>query len=175
MSSQDPREDAGFERPEEPIDPQFLVALARVRPPAILLIVVGVLNLLGALYLFFSYRDIRDTDMGVWRERWEEFRKKQGPGPNRPEGGIFSPEGMREVALYASAIWGILTAIIGMLGLWGGVRMLSLRSYPLALTSAIVTAIPCLAFPTSCLLLGEAAGIWAIVVLLNGQVRAAFE
>ena len=38
---------------------------------------------------------------------------------------------------------------------------------------AVLTAIPCIS-PASCCLLGEAMGIWALVVLLNQEIRAAF-
>jgi hypothetical protein len=49
--------------------------------------------------------------------------------------------------------------------------MISLRNYGLAMTSAVLTVIPCV---TPCCLLGQAAGIWALVVLMNNDVRAAF-
>jgi hypothetical protein len=174
MNPQDPDENADGHQSGEALDPRYVAALARVRPAAIFLIVVSALNLIGVLLLFSANREYREEPRAVWKERWDEFRRKQGDGAKMQEGGIFSPEGMRDVFIWSTAIWGLLTGVTGMLGLWGGVRMLSLRSYPLALTSAIVTAIPCLSL-ASCFLLGVAAGIWAFVVLLNAEVRAMFD
>lgn len=70
----------------------------------------------------------------------------------------------------------ILSGVTGLgclLTMIGGWRMWSLRNYGLALTGAIVTAIPCISC-TACCGVGEGVGIWALVVLLNPDVRAAF-
>ena len=67
--------------------------------------------------------------------------------------------------------WGGLTALVAVLTLFGSIRMLSLHSYGLAMFGAILTAIPCV---TPCCLVGQIAGIWAIIVLMNPDVRRAF-
>ena len=51
--------------------------------------------------------------------------------------------------------------------------MLSLRAYGLAVAASVITAIPCISC-SACCGLGEGIGIWALVVLLNNDVRAAF-
>ena len=50
-------------------------------------------------------------------------------------------------------------------------RMLSLRSYGLCMTAAVVAVVPCTA---PCCCLGMAAGVWALVVLTRPEVKQAF-
>jgi hypothetical protein len=52
----------------------------------------------------------------------------------------------------------------------GGVRMMSLRSYGLAVTAAILALLPC----QPLFLLGLIFGIWALIVLSRPSVKAAF-
>jgi hypothetical protein len=66
---------------------------------------------------------------------------------------------------------GILWLVLSLVALLGSIRMMSLKSYGLAMTAAVITTIPCV---TPCCLLGQGAGIWALVVLLNSEVRSAF-
>jgi hypothetical protein len=66
---------------------------------------------------------------------------------------------------------GVLWLLLSLVALFGSIRMLALKSYGLAITAAFVTAIPCV---TPCCLLGQAAGIWGLVVLFNPEVRSAF-
>jgi hypothetical protein len=66
-----------------------------------------------------------------------------------------------------------VAAIVALLVILGAARMLVLKSYGLSLFAAILTAIPCIS-PSACCLLGEGVGIWAVIVLLNPDVRSAF-
>ncbi len=68
----------------------------------------------------------------------------------------------------------IITAIsvpVGILMLIAAMKMKKLESYGLAMTGAIVGMIPYL---SPCCLLGLPFGIWALVVLSDGSVKAAF-
>jgi hypothetical protein len=71
---------------------------------------------------------------------------------------------------------GIVTGIIGILVagvvIFGALKMQKLESYGLALTAAILTAVPC---TSPCCCIGIFTGIWAIVVLMNQEVKAAFQ
>jgi hypothetical protein len=60
-----------------------------------------------------------------------------------------------------------LTAAI----IFGAWKMKTLGDWNLAIVGAILAIIPCTS-PCCCLTIGP--GIWALVVLLNGEVRAAF-
>jgi hypothetical protein len=71
---------------------------------------------------------------------------------------------------FGGAVAGVLS---GVLAIVAGVRMLALKSYGLAVFSSVVLAIPCVSC-SACCGLGEGIGIWALVVLMNEEVRAAF-
>ena len=62
-----------------------------------------------------------------------------------------------------------MTLSLGIVTLYGGLKMFEVESYRLAMASAIAAMIPCY-----CCFLGLPAGIWAIVVLRDPAVRQAF-
>lgn len=70
-----------------------------------------------------------------------------------------------------SAAFGVFSLAMAVLVLVGAMKMKNLNNYALAMTSAIVAMIPCI---SPCCLLGFPFGIWAIVVLSDGSVKAAF-
>jgi hypothetical protein len=61
---------------------------------------------------------------------------------------------------------------VSCLVIFGAIRMKRRESYGIALTTAILSVIPC---PSSCCGLGVPFGIWAIIVLCNSNVKAAFK
>jgi hypothetical protein len=73
----------------------------------------------------------------------------------------------------ASVVVGVLGVLGAFLTIFGAIQMRGLRTYGLAMFGAVLAAIPCLSI-SACCGLGELAGIWAIVVLLNQEVKAAF-
>jgi hypothetical protein len=146
-------------------------ARQRVRLPAIFLIVVAVLNLLGALASFglgFTFSRMPPAELEKQAERqnpgqWQEL-KKQG----------YTAQDLIKWYTYAGfggAGVNILSALVAILG---GVRMLQLKSYGLAVFASVLAALPILSC-MGCCGIGEGIGIWAIVVLLNPDVRAAFQ
>ncbi len=62
----------------------------------------------------------------------------------------------------------IIDAIIA----YGAIKMMKLESYGFAVAAAILAIIPCLSSP--CIVLGLPFGIWALVVLMNPEVRKGF-
>ena len=54
----------------------------------------------------------------------------------------------------------------------GAIKMKNLQNYGLAMTSAIIALIPCF---SPCCVLGLPFGIWALVVLSDNRVKAAFQ
>jgi hypothetical protein len=87
-----------------------------------------------------------------------DMRGRQDPFPFAFSGGI-------------NAATGALQTIIGILVIVGAGKMRRLESYGFAMAAAVLAMIPCL---SPCWCLGLPFGIWAIVVLSDGQVRAAF-
>ncbi|MCA9599052.1 MAG: hypothetical protein KC776_37335 [Myxococcales bacterium] len=81
------------------------------------------------------------------------------------------------------AMGGILGGVIGaaMYGVWmiiagvaffGALKMKDLKSYPFAMTSAILALLPCTFY--ICCILGLPFGIWALIVLMKPEVKAEF-
>ena len=68
-----------------------------------------------------------------------------------------------------SLLIGLACAIVVLLG---AIRMKNLQSYGLAMTAAILSIIPCTS--PCCFLIGMPIGIWALVVLNDPAVKAAF-
>ena len=70
-----------------------------------------------------------------------------------------------------SVFFGILGAVLALVVIIGARKMKNLQSYGLAMTASIVAMIPCI---SPCCLLGLPFGIWALVVLVDPRVQAAF-
>lgn len=86
-------------------------------------------------------------------------------------------EGIEGMEWLAPLLSGGFVVILGVFSLammalifFGAMKMKALESYGLAMTAAILSIIPCFSF--CCI--GIPFGIWALVVLLNAEVKAAF-
>jgi hypothetical protein len=149
------------------------VARSRVSAPAVLLIIVGILNLLSAGFLLFRGAQVALTPIEDFKEQQEQSKKimqQMFPGMEQPPQ---TPEELKMQTVAGSLGSGVVGAILALLTLFGGIRMKGLHSYGLAVVGAIIAMIPCLS-PSACCLLGEIAGIWAVAVLLNQDVKSAF-
>jgi hypothetical protein len=67
----------------------------------------------------------------------------------------------------------LLALAISALVLWSGLQMRQLKGRGLAIAGAILAMIPC--FTGCCCVIGLPVGIWALVVLMNAEVKAAFD
>lgn len=86
-------------------------------------------------------------------------------------------EGMEGMEWLAPLMSGTFTVVMGVFTLvgaalifYGAMKMKDLQGYGLAMTAAILSLIPC--FSICCI--GIPFGIWALVVLLNQDVKNAF-
>jgi hypothetical protein len=61
--------------------------------------------------------------------------------------------------------------VVGLVIIAGAIQMMRRKMYPLALLAAILGSVPMLG---ACCVLSVPFGIWGLVVLLKGEVRAAF-
>lgn len=73
----------------------------------------------------------------------------------------------------------VITAAFTVFGLacsgfviWGGLQMMKLQSRTIAIVASVLAMIPCL---SPCCILGLPIGIWSLVVLMNDDVKRAFE
>jgi len=89
------------------------------------------------------------------------------------------PEMTPEVMEFVSNVYGyggiafaVISLLVGIVVILGAVKMLGLRSWGLAMFAAILSLIPCV---QSCCLLSLPVGIYAIIVLSDSEVKAAFE
>jgi len=172
-------------RPDDRLPPDEAgeaAARSRTNLPGIFLIICGVLNLLVGLFelgnaVFIAVQPAEElakqqdsmTEMmeKIFPQAKEEIEKEK-------QKQAVAPEQLKTKSVVQSAIFTAILLVTSLLPLMAGIRMRSLRSYGLAVTGAIVTAIPCLS-PASCTCgLGLIFGIWALVVLLNADVKAAF-
>jgi hypothetical protein len=134
------------------------------------LLIVAVFNLilsLGCFAVGFGYSQIPP-------EKMEEMMEKQDPrqvAQMRQAG--FTGETLIKIYSYGGYGGGAVGLLVSLLTILGAIRMMMLKSYGLAVFVAVLTAIPCIS-PSACCMIGEAIGIWALVVLLNPEVRAAF-
>ncbi|MGA7700516.1 MAG: hypothetical protein WCB27_12965 [Thermoguttaceae bacterium] len=72
----------------------------------------------------------------------------------------------------ANVAAGVFKCIVAIVMLVGATKMKKLESYSFAMAAAIIAMIPCI---SPCCLLGLPFGIWALVVLGDGSVKAAFQ
>ncbi|MBK8726424.1 MAG: hypothetical protein IPL96_10395 [Holophagaceae bacterium] len=79
--------------------------------------------------------------------------------PNMMSGGI-------------GAVFNIIGLVIAVVIFMGAGKMKNLQSHGFAMATAIIAMIPCL---SPCCLLGLPIGIWAIIVLVKPEVKAAFQ
>jgi len=137
-----------------PVDPRKLVT-----PPAICLIVAALIDAAMALFSLLA------TAMG-----WSGDFLMHGPG--RFRGG--DPEVARWIELFFGPLsmgMHFVSLLLDAFVIVGALRMMSLKNYQLCLVVAVLAMVPCTA---PCCCLGIAAGIWALIVLLKDEVKAAF-
>ncbi len=166
------RDDApyGLDDPQRP--PDDGAVRGRVMPPAIFLLVVSVLNLLAGIYCMVDGIFVKEGGADVeaqMQKQWDDMEPSQKDAMSQV--GIKSAHDLLMLGANFYLGWGGLMALIAVLTLFGSIRMLSLHSYGLGMFGAVLTAIPCV---TPCCLIGQIAGIWAIIVLMNPDVRRAF-
>jgi uncharacterized membrane protein YphA (DoxX/SURF4 family) len=146
-------------------------AAERLKGPGIFLIVSAVLNLLMGLLLlltclFYAQMSPDDFDRIVWRQQPPENQKAfQDMG--------WTPETLRQIVVTWTGWPGGVALVASLLTLLGSILMLTRKGYGLAVLGAILACLPAVS-PTGCCGVGQGAGIWALVVLFNADVRATF-
>jgi hypothetical protein len=165
-------DDRGHDAEEGGSDAATDAAMARTNLPGIFLIVVGVINLLGALGTGFTA--VKNVTMT--REEFEAGQKVTeglgGPFAAQAKNMTYEDQKRQGATIYG--IWCVASLLGAVLPIIAGVRMRSLQSYGLCMAGAIVSVVPCLSVSSCPCFFGAAIGIWAIVVLANADVRNAF-
>jgi hypothetical protein len=144
---------------------------SRVQGPAIALIVVGVLNLfMAAGPGFYGLGAAKITPAQLE----QEMQKSNPKALEDAKAQGWSVEDIRQMLVYGSFSWAGVDFLASFLVILGGMRMLFLKNYGLAILASVVAALPFVSC-SGCCGLGAVAGIWAIIVLINPEVREAFQ
>jgi hypothetical protein len=135
--------------------------------PGILLVIIGLFNLaVGSLMIIQGVR--------LWgepaREWLEELERSAGRKLTKPD---VTPEDVKAFFLRLSLIGGPLAVLGGGITVSAGMALRKLKRYRLALLGAALAVVPGVS-PMACCGVGEAVGVWALVVLFQADVRAAF-
>jgi hypothetical protein len=82
------------------------------------------------------------------------------------------PPGLMMVQGAFGVIGGIVGLAIAAFILYAAMKMKNLESHTLSIVAAVVAMVPCI---SPCCILGLPLGIWALVVLLDKDVKACFK
>jgi hypothetical protein len=135
--------------------------------PAVLLILVGLLNLVAALvFVAAGYGNLNANPADLERE----MRKQNPDQVEAMRKAGWDPTDIQFKLTFVLFGLGVLTALMGIFVLIGGSAMLRSRGYFGAVFGSLVALIS----PGGGCLLGLIAGIWALVVLRNPEVRQTF-
>ena len=128
-------------------DPRLLV-LRHLRPPAFLLLCVGLLNVIFCLALTAA------VIFGITLP-WAQGGPAPAPGA--------APDTSLVVGVSLALLWAGITV-------WGAVHALTLRRYGIAILGAVAAMVP----PSLTCTVGLPIAIWLLVVLNKQGVKAAF-
>ena len=176
--SYDPYYDSSDAPPRDPYSPDPLGSAdiaqikGRVQVPAICLIVVGILNLFFALYMVVNSIYTTLTPAEQLKATQMQMFDAMPPAMKADAEKKTATE-MKTQAMFINWPLTLFALLASILPIAGGIRMLSLKSHALAICGAISAAIPCVSI-SACCGAGVGIGIWALVVLLNADVKSAF-
>lgn len=69
--------------------------------------------------------------------------------------------------------WSLVMLLANAVVAVGALKMRALQAWPLALTAALLSVVPC-CFSSCCCVVAMPAGLWALFVLMKPEVKAAF-
>ncbi len=135
--------------------------------PGILLLIVGIINILGALYYAFEGVISLANPQAVAAA--SQQMNPQGEAQMKQLG--WSMEQMVQGVGVGYLVFSVIALIAAIITIFGGLQMRNLRGYGLSVFGSILAMIPCV---SPCCLLGVVAGIWGLAVLMSQDVKSAF-
>jgi hypothetical protein len=137
-------------------------AREKVNLPAIFLLIVGLLclafNVMAIALLWMA----PDT---IVKGKYDLMKDMFPQQPLPPYEEYVKQEQTQQTAVYSLRILASILVVVG------AVKMRALQAYGLAMTAAVVSLIPACVNECCCML---PFGVWALVVLLNGEVKQGF-
>ncbi len=155
---------------EQVMQPPAEQIKSRVFPPAIALIVCGALSVMGAVWGIISWSLAAAGVFPTAAQKAEQAEQMKKAFASNPELGEFFIQLQDLQGSPISLVLNIIGIALAAIVILGGIRLMSLKSYGLVLSAAIINMIPFF----GCCCYGLPVGIWALVVLLSGDVKAAF-
>jgi hypothetical protein len=156
-----------------PDDGKFEVSRQQTIVPGVLLLVCGCLNALLSLYLIYSGIQV----MTLSEEEFDELVIAPNIARNPKLAEVLSNRSTVAMVRFWSGPGSLGIGVVSLLAAvpicLAGIGMIRLRWFGLSVAGSILAVIPCLSC-TSCCGFGELAGIWALVVLFNPEVRSTF-
>jgi len=141
-------------------DPATLIE--RLKVPAILLVILGVLGLWLTVMGPFLKATLMETMIQV-----VEKMNVQLPADQKAQMEAAKTAGFGLGDFFSLALGLVVNTVI----LVGGLKMMRLKSWGLALASAILVMLPC---GSCCCFIGLPIGIWAVIQLNKPEVKSAF-
>ena len=145
----------------------FEEAQKRVQTPGTILVVFGLISVFLAVVTLALIAASPDT---MYRPIYDWVANMQKQQPQNPQQ-LPAYEDRRKQQMIQSVAGNSISLICSIFIVLGGSKMKQLRSYGLAITGSVLGMIPC---TNSCCCLSVPFGIWALVVLLNSDVKLAF-
>jgi hypothetical protein len=132
--------------------------------PAILLMVLGGLTILSALWgLVSSIGGGNAAQMAQFNEMLNN--------PDLPPQFKSAMSSYMNFATRSGPFMSLFQLVLGGLMGFGGLKMKNLQSFPLAIAASIIAIVPCF---NCCYCLGIPLGIWSLIVLNKAEVKTAF-
>jgi len=164
----DPRE-GNFEEEREPNDARIIArAKERIKTPAVLLLVVGIIGAVLALLNIPSLFTL-DQQFAQVEDQWDKDPNLQPQQKQDMKKMLGDVKGPIKMFLPISIAFGVLT---GGLTVLGAVKIMNLKSRGLGVLASVVSMLPIV---SGCCCLGLPAGIWVMIVLGKPEVKAGFE
>lgn len=140
--------------PPGPPPPPAAAPLQQVQGPAIGLVVTGVIGILFGLFRLLG------SLFGFGLSAMQDLQNL-GPGANY----------LRYISGGAGLVFGIITLATAAFVIWAALQMKQLRGWTISVVGSIVAMVPCIG---PCCIVGIPIGIWALVILMKPEVKAAF-
>jgi hypothetical protein len=151
--------------------PMSAVPRERTTLPGIFLIIVGVVNILGGgVGCFFGYA----TSQVPTEELQRQMEKQQPGNLKQMEQMGWTMKDIQNIYLYGGLGGGLVNVVVGLIIVLGGIMLWTRRAYALAVIGAILAALPVVSCSACPCIFGMGIGIWALIVLFNSDVKAAF-
>src|SRR5438128_1157518 len=130
-----------FEQDAYSRDAAYRHAQERAQVPAIFLIIVGLINLVAAGFLLLAAYRVSQLPPDQFRQLLTQSAELQQALRQLEDQG-WPPERLQQFGVTIYATWGGIALPAALITLLGGVRMMSLKSYGIAMTGSFLAAIP---------------------------------